>query len=938
MDRHAGQRQWRDFEAYRELVLPPEQASGGFTLRTVLGVLFIALVLTPGALYLGLFGGGVLAGASPWLAALVFVELARRSFISLRRQEVFLLVYVAAALVSVDDGAFLEPLWRQYFVRSAAAVDSGVAALLPWWWVPAPESTALAERTLFHRDWLWPLAVLIAGTLVGRLAWFGSGYLWFRLASDYERLPFPTAPVAALASMALAEESGTEPRRGRWPVLGVGLVVGLVFGGVYVGLPAVTGYLGNRLSLLPAPFVDLTSQAGLWWPAAPLGITLHLGAVFAGMFLPFWLVLGEFCAAIGQLLAAPALYRAGLLPHWQVGMDAVHTQITAGIDFWRAFALGITLAVVAISVFQVVAQARGRGRQPNPGDGQSVDHACSHPGCNRRALARGRCRRHLQRGDIPLWLAVALMALAALYPLAMARTLFPAMLTTSALVAFTVLGFVYAPLASYLAGRLEGLAGREATLPHMDDAARVLSGYRGVEVWLVPLPGRTLGSQTDTFRAAELVGLRFTSMLQAELLLVPVVLLGTLVYWAYLWRLGPIPSENYPFAASVWPLRAMDQSILLSSTTAGRQLGPGSRVDGADLGPNESAWMPRALAPGQWWFWRVRATRDTDVADPAQRRYGPWSTVGSFATLDAAGLAPLRPAAADPARVGGLVPPETATVSSAIAAPGPPERGGDKSRMQDASTRVVGDSLASRVTHTQPALTGDSLNRLVAVAPAPPATASGTAAPVHRGPAEGGAVPGDAALLRASLPATQASAYALEFEVSPTSDFVVGQGQRSTDPSLFHATFWRDTRLAGDRRDDDGDGRADEELANGRDDDGDGNVDEDVAHPFGGRKWPAIACGAGVGLATYLGLAAAGWPLFLLWGTVQAAQSVPALILPQIIGALLGRFGLQRWYGEQEGRRRAMLLAIGFGIGLALVGTFCALLGFGLQAAASILS
>ncbi len=938
MDRHAGRRQWSEFEAYRELVLPPEQASGGFTLRTVLGVLFVALVLTPGELYLGLFGGGVLAGASPWLAALVFVELARRSFISLRRQEVFLLVYVAAALVTLDDGAFLEPLWRQYFVRSTAAVDSGVAAILPWWWVPGAESTALAERTLFHRDWLWPLAVLVAGTLVGRLAWFASGYLWFRLASDYERLPFPTAPVAALASMALAEESGTERRSWRWPVLGVGLVIGLGFGSVYVGLPAVTGYLGSRLSLLPAPFVDLTSQAEQVLPAAPLGITLHLGAVFAGMFLPFWLVVGGFCAVLGQLLAAPMLYRAGLLPHWQIGMDAVRTQIVAGVDFWRAFALGITVAVAIISLLQVVAHARGHGRQPEPGDGQSMDSTCGHPGCSRRALARGRCRRHLRRGDVHLWLALTLMALAALYPLAMARTLFPAMLTTGTLVVFTILGFVYAPVASYLAGRLEGLAGREASLPHVDDAARVLSGYRGVEVWLVPLPGRTLGSQTDTFRAAELVGLRFTSMLQAELLLVPVVLLGTLVYWAYLWRLGPVPSENYPFAASVWPLRAVDQSILLSSTTAGRQFGPGSLVNGVPLGTDESTWVPRMLAPGQWWYWRVRASRDADIADPAQRRYGPWSSVGSFATLDANGLVPPRPEGAITIGAGTVASSGASAVSPVSAAPSPAKGDSVGVPARSALVPAGGDSLDRPVGGAHRTRAVDSLTRPGEAAPAPSATAAGIPVPVRREPADGEAVLGSAALLRASWPASQAVGCVLEFELSPRPDFVGGQGQRSSDPSLFQATFWRDVRLAGDHRDNDGDGRADEELANGRDDDDDGAVDEDVAHPFGGRKWPVIACGAGLGLATYLGLAAAGWPLFLLWGAVQATQSVPALVLPQIVGALIGRFGLQRWYGPQEGRRRAMLLAIGFGIGLALVGTFCALLGFGLQAAASILS
>ena len=42
------------------------------------------------------------------------------------------------------------------------------------------------------------------GIIVSRITWFTSGYVLFRLVSDRERLPFPTAPQAALAAMALA--------------------------------------------------------------------------------------------------------------------------------------------------------------------------------------------------------------------------------------------------------------------------------------------------------------------------------------------------------------------------------------------------------------------------------------------------------------------------------------------------------------------------------------------------------------------------------------------------------------------------------------------------------------------------------------------------------------------------------------------------------------
>ena len=198
-------KQWEEVEEYRSLLEVPEKFEEGFTVRTVLGVLFISLIMTPGEMYLGLFTGGGIGAAAQWVTVILFMEVAKRSFASLRRQEIYLLVYVATALVVREEGAFLDLLFRQYFVRSAEAEMFGISKILPWWYVPSPDSEAIADRTFLHKDWLYPILLLVVGTIMGRIAWFTSGYMLFRLTSDREQLPFPTAPMSAMASMALAE-------------------------------------------------------------------------------------------------------------------------------------------------------------------------------------------------------------------------------------------------------------------------------------------------------------------------------------------------------------------------------------------------------------------------------------------------------------------------------------------------------------------------------------------------------------------------------------------------------------------------------------------------------------------------------------------------------------------------------------------------------------
>ena len=54
---------------------------------------------------------------------ILFIELAKRSFTILKRQEVYLLYYVTSSLVNRESNAFEGLLWHQYFVQSPAAVQ-----------------------------------------------------------------------------------------------------------------------------------------------------------------------------------------------------------------------------------------------------------------------------------------------------------------------------------------------------------------------------------------------------------------------------------------------------------------------------------------------------------------------------------------------------------------------------------------------------------------------------------------------------------------------------------------------------------------------------------------------------------------------------------------------------------------------------------------------
>src|SRR5579862_7936663 len=105
----------------------PTQFDEGFSGKTVVGALFVAFIMLPGALYLGLVAGQGLGPAAEWVTIVLFAEIMRRSFLPMKKQEIYILYYVAASLTGmvadrgISGGPFGDLIWNQYFVQSPAA-------------------------------------------------------------------------------------------------------------------------------------------------------------------------------------------------------------------------------------------------------------------------------------------------------------------------------------------------------------------------------------------------------------------------------------------------------------------------------------------------------------------------------------------------------------------------------------------------------------------------------------------------------------------------------------------------------------------------------------------------------------------------------------------------------------------------------------------------
>ncbi len=543
-------REDKELREYRDLLPQPTHFEEGFDWKTVVGAIFIGFLMMPGSMYLQLVIGTGIGPAARWVTIILFAEIAKRSYTELKQQEIFLLYYMAgAALASPFQGL----LWNQYLVQSDAARMLGLTEFIPNWVAPAPESMSLVERTFFHRDWMIPILLLVGSQIIQRIDHFGLGYALYRITSDVEKLPFPMAPVGALGTMALAESTEDKQKSWKWRVFSIGGVVGLLFGGVYVLLPSLSGLLFMEpIRIIPIPWIELTGYTEEILPAVATGLQLDLGLVFVGMVLPFWAVMGGFVGLLITVIANPVLYRNGILNRWHPGMETVDTVFANNFDFYMSFSIGLGIAIALIGVWHVILSFRKAERQ--------------------RGSFKALFNPPPGRGDFNFWIAIAIYVFSTL-----AYVLFCIMLVPNfPWIFFLGYGFIYTPLVSYITARMEGIAGQFITLPLVREASFIAGakffGYQGIEIWYAPIPIHNYGEATVHFREIELTGTSIRGVIKAEIVVFPVVIVASLFFSQFIWRLAPIPSSAYPYAQELWHLQALNTLLMQTSTLEGNSM------------------------------------------------------------------------------------------------------------------------------------------------------------------------------------------------------------------------------------------------------------------------------------------------------------------------------------------------------------------------------
>jgi hypothetical protein len=493
---------------------------------------------------------------------LLYVEVARRAFKRLKRPEIFILFYMCGAAMAAGGQGWLH---KQFLVQSEELRKMGIIEYIPSWFAPS-DPAVLAQRSFFTPEWLVPIGIMCLMLAVQRIDHFGLGYVLFRLTADVEELPFPMAPVGAAGMTALADASD-DKETWRYRVFASGAALGITFGAVYIALPSITGaILSTPLRILPLPFVDLTHYTESILPAMPFMISFNLGMIISGMVMPFMAIMGSLFGVIFTMIANPLLQKWGFLSGWQEGLGALEVVRSNQLDFYFSFHLGLLFAVAAIGFIHMYSNFKKKKKEADELGRPSVDW--------------GKLFRPPEgRGDISVWTGIGIYFASTTLYIGFAYYLVnygsgPLLGNKFPLWLLLIYGFLWTPFISYISARMEGIVGKQMNIPFLRESTFILSGYKGAAIWFAPIPLHNYAHHVLQFRKMELIGAKFTSLIKAEILTYPLMIVGTLLFAQFIWSLGPVPSEAYPFANEFWELGAYQQGLIYSSTLPGDVVNP----------------------------------------------------------------------------------------------------------------------------------------------------------------------------------------------------------------------------------------------------------------------------------------------------------------------------------------------------------------------------
>ena len=508
----------------------------GFTHRVIFGAIYAALVLQPVILFSQLYSGAALTGAAVYLTLVLFDQIGRMSGKPLSMQELFTLQIAAGTAAS--DIIYLQLLWMSYLRTGSISISFGIADKIPTWIVPKANSMALIQRTLFHSDWMMPIAILIIAYVLYKMCNISLGLISAHLYVEVEKLPFPLAQVSAQVIVTLAEREAE-----RFKYFIIAALIGAIYSFIVYCLPLLSGvFLGATISIIPFPWIDMNRLIETWLPGASMGIATDIIVLGTGFVVPFTVAVSQFIGSfIIYFIGNNLLVNLGLFRRWTPGMNISMVWSNSILDFWASLIIGIGIAA-GIAPF------------------------LKHPEYISSTIKTLSSLSKISKrtGYLSAKLLITLYLAGSLGLILLTITLVPGFLPYIWIL--LILSPIWAFLSTLISARSLGLTGYNLSIPYVRESLLALTPYSNVDIWFAPIyVPSSIGfvwptggaSWASTLKVCHITRTKLSSVYKAWILATILAWIMGLFYVDIFWKLAPIPSTFYPWTVITWPVNAI---------------------------------------------------------------------------------------------------------------------------------------------------------------------------------------------------------------------------------------------------------------------------------------------------------------------------------------------------------------------------------------------
>lgn len=525
---------------------PREGAIPGLTWVSFAAVLFGLVTMTPALIYMSLAVGplgGVERFVPVFVTIMLFTEVGRIVKRYVTSQEAYIIYFMLQvfALWLVGGGIFGSLITAYYYREAPYTILFGLASKFPTWYTPPLNSWGPLNRTFLSSDWLMPVFIAAVSLIATTLIDYGVSFVTTMVFIEQEKLPFPVAPIDVQAVSALTERT---PEKVTY--FSFAAMVGLIYEFLLYGFPSITQvFLGTSIALIPYPFVDLTSSIEGFLPGAVFGIATDIANYIIGWLIPFNSVFWLFAGSIGVwvignhlALQIPIPYFAMWQSEWGPGSPMGWWYQRAQFDLWISPNVGIS---VGVALFVLIKTIKPAFRAFKSLTKLTADQ--------------------LRTTYVPMRWIAAMIAGGCLMGFALSTYLIPNLWYI-----WLFMWIVMPWFQGFLAARATAETGLTVQVPYVREVLMLPSTAPGDPVpWVAPYYATSsAGIITHRVKVAEMLNARPLDYYEAYVILIPVAVVISFIFWSIFWMMAPMPSAFYPWTAIQWPVSSLNASLFIS--------------------------------------------------------------------------------------------------------------------------------------------------------------------------------------------------------------------------------------------------------------------------------------------------------------------------------------------------------------------------------------